>query len=102
MAARNPVRVWVRKAQYNFGWDWAPRLASVGIWQDVTLHCYADARLGSVFFKTLALTPQSAQVAVHVELDYYRFPRAGYFYAMRAYAPVMASFKAEKDGCVSL
>jgi beta-mannosidase len=35
-------------------------------------------------------------------LDYYRFPKAGYFYVRRAYAPVMASFKAEADGSVSL
>jgi len=35
-------------------------------------------------------------------LDYYLFPKAGYFYAKRAYAPVMASFKTEKDGSVSL
>ena len=35
-------------------------------------------------------------------LDYYRFPKAGYFYAKRVYAPVMASFKSESDGSVSL
>ena len=31
-------------------------------------------------------------------LDYYLFPKAGYFYAKRAYAPVLASFKREVDG----
>ena len=31
-------------------------------------------------------------------LDYYLFPKAGYFYAKRAYAPVLASFKGEVDG----
>jgi beta-mannosidase len=31
-------------------------------------------------------------------LDYYLFPKAGYFYAKRAYAPVLASFKEEVDG----
>jgi beta-mannosidase len=35
-------------------------------------------------------------------LDYYHFPKAGYFFAKRAYAPVMASFQAEVDGSVSL
>ena len=35
-------------------------------------------------------------------LDYYGFPKAGYFYASRAYAPVMASFKEEADDNVSL
>ena len=66
---RNPIRVWVRKAQYNFGWDWAPRLVSVGIWRDVTLRRYQGARLSSVFLKTLEITPQAAQVAVQVEAE---------------------------------
>jgi beta-mannosidase len=66
---RNSIRVWVRKAQYNFGWDWAPRLVNVGIWQDVTLHRYQGARLSSVFFKTLEITPQAARVAVQVEVE---------------------------------
>jgi len=66
---RNPVRVWVRKAQCNFGWDWAPRLASVGIWQDVTLRRYQSARLSSIFFKTLELAPQAARVAVQIEAE---------------------------------
>ena len=35
-------------------------------------------------------------------LDYYGFGKAGYFYVRRAYAPVMASFKALDDGAVEL
>ncbi|MEA2553683.1 MAG: beta-mannosidase, partial [Fimbriimonadaceae bacterium] len=30
-------RAFVRKAQYMFGWDWAPRLVSCGIWKPVQL-----------------------------------------------------------------
>ena len=35
-------------------------------------------------------------------LDYYGFAKAGYYYVRRAYAPVMASFKALEDGNVEL
>jgi len=66
---RNPIRVWVRKAQYNFGWDWAPCLISAGIWQDVTLCRYRGARLRHVFFKTLEIAPQAARIAVQVEAE---------------------------------
>ena len=65
----NPARVWVRKAQCNFGWDWAPRLISVGIWQGVTLRRYRGARLTSVFFRTLELKPQAAQVAIQIGVE---------------------------------
>ncbi|GHF42326.1 beta-mannosidase [Deinococcus metalli] len=40
-------RVYVRKAQYHYGWDWGPTLLTAGPWQDVTLHAYA-ARLDDV------------------------------------------------------
>ena len=30
-------RVWMRKAQYGFGWDWGPRLPTIGIWRPVEL-----------------------------------------------------------------
>jgi beta-mannosidase len=35
-------------------------------------------------------------------VDYYGFAKASYFYVCRAYAPVMASFKAMDDGAVEL
>ena len=35
-------------------------------------------------------------------IDYYGFGKAGYFYAQRVFAPVLASFKEEADGGVSL
>jgi beta-mannosidase len=30
-------RVFVRKAQYQFGWDWGPRLVTCGIWKAVSI-----------------------------------------------------------------
>lgn len=33
-------RVYVRKAQYHFGWDWGPSLITCGPWKPVTLERY--------------------------------------------------------------
>lgn len=30
-------RHYLRKAQYHFGWDWAPKLITCGIWRDIEL-----------------------------------------------------------------
>lgn len=38
-------RVFTRKAQYQYGWDWGPRLVTCGIWQPVILHFYGSAKL---------------------------------------------------------
>ncbi len=40
-------RAFVRKAQYMYGWDWGPILASAGIWQPVSL------RVGKSWFESV-------------------------------------------------
>ena len=42
-------RVWARKAQFSYGWDWAPRLLNVGIWRSVQLISYEKAALRDIF-----------------------------------------------------
>src|SRR5579859_4479100 len=33
-------RVFVRKAQYHYGWDWGPTLLTAGVWRPVRLEAY--------------------------------------------------------------
>ncbi|MFN7210106.1 MAG: beta-mannosidase, partial [Aggregatilineales bacterium] len=40
----DPSRVYVRKAQYHYGWDWGPTLLTAGIWRPAYLEAY-KARL---------------------------------------------------------
>lgn len=41
----NTFRVYIRKAQYSFGWDWGPRIPVVGIWKDVYIDVHEDGEL---------------------------------------------------------
>ncbi len=43
----DPYRVYVRKAQYHFGWDWGPCLITCGIWRSVSLEC-SPARIAEL------------------------------------------------------
>lgn len=38
----------IRKMASNFGWDWGPDVATVGIWQPIALESWSGARLASV------------------------------------------------------
>ncbi len=40
-------RVYVRKAQYHYGWDWGPCLLTAGIWREARLEAY-DARIREI------------------------------------------------------
>jgi len=68
---RNPERVFMRKAQFGFGWDWGPRLPTVGIWRPVELRRERRATIEGVHFYTLDIDPtgERATVAVRVEVD---------------------------------
>lgn len=41
-------RVYVRKAQFQFGWDWGPKFVGCGIWQSITLMSWNDEKLKPV------------------------------------------------------
>jgi len=38
----------LRKQQCQFGWDWGPRLVTVGVWRDIRLEAWSGNRLQSV------------------------------------------------------
>lgn len=42
------VSPYVRKAAYQFGWDFAPRLVSCGIWQPVALHAWNGTAITAI------------------------------------------------------
>ncbi|MGC4090378.1 MAG: glycoside hydrolase family 2 TIM barrel-domain containing protein [Polyangiaceae bacterium] len=59
-------RAFVRKAQYMFGWDWGPRLISVGIWGRVELTQYS-ARLRNVRIEQHHQADGSVELEFHSE-----------------------------------
>ncbi len=73
----DPSRVYVRKAQYHFGWDFGPPLLSVGPWRDIVLDGrpahLAQLRCPLVVSEdlktaTLTLHPQVAGELLEVEV----------------------------------
>jgi beta-mannosidase len=57
------------KAQFGRGWDFAPTLRTIGIWDDVHIEVVPCLRVQSVFIDTRLHNTQRALVKVHVELS---------------------------------
>jgi len=61
-------RSFVRKAQYQFGWDWGPRLVTAGIWKEVKLTYWNTAMLTHVKIEQKNLTAQNADLNVYADI----------------------------------
>jgi beta-mannosidase len=55
-------RVFVRKAQYQFGWDWGPRFVTAGIWKPVQLKFWNSAKIESVKYEQKVLNESVADL----------------------------------------
>lgn len=44
----NTPRIFIRKAQCHFGWDWAPKICGYGIWDDVILDAHDKKQINNV------------------------------------------------------
>ncbi|MEL1247306.1 beta-mannosidase [Flavobacterium helocola] len=55
-------RVFVRKAQYQFGWDWGPRFVTAGIWKKVQLKFWNSAKIENVKYNQKVLNKTVADL----------------------------------------
>ncbi|MFA7444316.1 MAG: sugar-binding domain-containing protein [Flavobacteriaceae bacterium] len=62
-------RVFTRKAQYQFGWDWGPRFVTCGIWKDVKLRFWNHARIENIKYEQISLHKDLAEL--EFTIDFY-------------------------------
>jgi beta-mannosidase len=59
-------RIYTRKAQYQYGWDWGPRLVGCGIWKDVYLKGWTEARIENLHLQQDTLSDEYAHMNLSV------------------------------------
>ena len=67
--ALNSTRVYIRKAQYSFGWDWGPSFPTSGIWRKVFIEEWSDEKINNLVFNTKKLGKNYAEVEVIVSTN---------------------------------
>ena len=62
-------RIFTRKAQFQYGWDWGPKLNTMGIWRDVKLHVWDDVKIKDVYAEKLELNDSIAKYILNISVD---------------------------------
>ena len=61
-------RVYLRKAQYSFGWDWGPAFPTMGIWKPIYLKNPAQTYFKNIRFHTPHISEQQAEILLELEI----------------------------------
>lgn len=62
----NTPRLFLRKAQCHFGWDWAPDMSGYGIYKDVYIEGKSADRISDIYYRAY----NNGKVNFNVELNY--------------------------------
>ncbi len=60
-------RVFTRKAQFQYGWDWGPTLNTCGIWRPITLQAWNTYKIENIFIEQRELQEKSADLVIHLQ-----------------------------------
>lgn len=63
------TNVFTRKAPFHYGWDWGPRLVTSGIWRNVELLAYNEAKIDDVFVQTEKIKNNTAHLSASVSVN---------------------------------
>lgn len=63
-----PGSPYVRKAMYQWGWDWAPKLPTSGIWRPIRLAGYSIARIRDVHIRQVH-TEEGVRLGITVRIE---------------------------------
>ncbi|MGA2919770.1 MAG: glycoside hydrolase family 2 protein [Candidatus Sulfotelmatobacter sp.] len=65
---QTPEKSYLRKAAYEYGWDWGPRFVLSGIWRPVRLEVWDDAKISHFHVRQLDINSEMAHLVVETEI----------------------------------
>jgi beta-mannosidase len=70
--ALEPQRVYVRKAQYSFGWDWGPKLTTSGIWRPIRIEAHSGERVNDTVVRVVSVSADRADIECEASVEGWR------------------------------
>ena len=61
-------KTYVRKAAYEYGWDWGPTFVTVGVWRPVHLEAWDEARISNLHIRQLDVAAAVAHLNGEMEV----------------------------------
>ncbi len=68
-AGESKISPWVRKAPYHFGWDWAPKFTTCGIYMPVKLQFKNEIYIENILVYTSQLSDEKATINYEIQLN---------------------------------
>lgn len=65
-------RVFTRKAQYQYGWDWGPRFVTAGIFKNIKLNFIKGAQLNNLHYTINKLSDSIAVFTLYYNVEAYK------------------------------
>lgn len=62
-------KVFTRKAQYQYGWDWGPRFVTAGIYRPIKLHFWNNLKIETIRYEQNSLTDELAKLNFVITLN---------------------------------
>ena len=62
-------KTYVRKAAFEYGWDWGPKFVTSGIWRPVRLEAWDKVRIADFAIRQRDVSAQVAHMTAQVEVD---------------------------------
>jgi len=62
-------KTYVRKAAYEYGWDWGPKFVTSGIWRMVRLEAWDKVRIADFVIRQHDVSREVAHVSAEVEIE---------------------------------
>ena len=59
-------RIFTRKAQFQYGWDWGPKLNTSGIWRPIKLVAWDELKIDNIYVKELEIIDSIADLSIEI------------------------------------